>query len=69
VLETGEVGAGDAITVVDRPAHGVTAGTAFRALTTEQHRLPELAPALGYLPLKDQPKISAKIAARAGATV
>jgi MOSC domain-containing protein YiiM len=73
VLETGDVGAGDGIEVLDRPAHGVTAGTAFRALTTEQHRLPELAPALAHLPLKDQPKvqakIEAKIAARVGATV
>jgi MOSC domain-containing protein YiiM len=68
VLETGEVGAGDAVDVVHRPDHGITAGLAFRALTTEQHRLPELAPALAHLPVKNQPKIAAKIAARAGAT-
>jgi MOSC domain-containing protein YiiM len=69
VLETGELGAGDPVAVLDRPDHGVTAGLTFRALTTEQHRLPDLAPALRYLPLKDQPKIAAKIAARTGATV
>jgi MOSC domain-containing protein YiiM len=69
VLETGELGAGDPVTVVHRPEHGVTAGTAFRALTTEPRRLPELAPALGFLPLRNQPKIAAKIAARSGATV
>jgi MOSC domain-containing protein YiiM len=69
VLETGEVGADDPVTVVHRPDHGVRAGLAFRALTTEKHRLPELAPALRHLPLKDQPKLAAKIAARTGATV
>ena len=69
VLETGDVGGGDRIEVVHRPDHGVTTGSAFRALTTQQHRLPELAPALAHLPLKDQPKIAAKIAARNGITV
>jgi MOSC domain-containing protein YiiM len=67
VLETGEVGASDAVDVVHRPDHGITAGLAFRALTTEQHRLPELTPALAYLPVKNQPKIAARIAARTGA--
>jgi MOSC domain-containing protein YiiM len=67
VLETGQIGAGDAVDVVHHPGHGITAGLAFRALTTEQHRLPELAPALAHLPVKDQPKIAAKIAARTGA--
>jgi MOSC domain-containing protein YiiM len=62
VLETGEVGAGDAVEVVSRPDHGITTGMAFRLLTTEQHRLPELAPALEFLPHKDQPKIAAEIA-------
>jgi MOSC domain-containing protein YiiM len=69
VLETGDVGAGDAITVVHRPGHGVTAGDAFRAFTTQKSRLPELAPALEFLPHKDQPKVAAKIAARTGAAV
>ena len=32
--------------------------TAFRIVTTEQARLPELAPALRVLPLKDQPKLA-----------
>jgi MOSC domain-containing protein YiiM len=68
VLETGEIGASDAVDVVHRPGHGITTGLAFRALTTEQHRLPGLAPALAHLPVKDQPKIAAKIAARTGAT-
>ena len=62
VLQTGDVGAGDAVEVVSRPDHGITTGMAFRLLTTEQHRLPELAPALQYLPHKNQPTIAAQIA-------
>jgi MOSC domain-containing protein YiiM len=69
VLETGEVGAGDAVEVVARPDHEVTVGLTFRAFTTQKHRLPQLAPALRYLPVKDQPKIAAKIATRVGASV
>lgn len=61
VLETGDVGAGDEIEVLFRPDHGITAGRAFRLLTTEQTQLPELAPAVRYLPVKDQAKIRAKI--------
>jgi MOSC domain-containing protein YiiM len=69
VLETGDVAAGDGVEVVLRPGHGVTAGDAFRALTTEPHRLPELAPALSYLPLKNQPKVHEKITERISASV
>jgi MOSC domain-containing protein YiiM len=68
VLETGEIGTGDAVDIVSRPDHGITVGTAFRIVMTEKARLPELAPAVQYLPVKDQPKLSAKIAVRAGAT-
>jgi MOSC domain-containing protein YiiM len=67
VLETGELGAGDAVRIVERPEHGITVARAFRIVTTEQSRLPELAPALPHLPLKDQPKLAAKIAARTAA--
>ena len=70
VLQTGEIGAGDDVEVISRPDdHGITTGTAFRILSTEKHRLPELVPALAYLPLKDQPKIAAKIGARTGVRV
>ena len=69
VLETGELGAGDSVEVVARPDHGITVETAFRIATTQQHRLPELAPALQYLPVKDQPKVAAKIEARTGARI
>ena len=68
VLETGDVGAGDTVEVVSRPDHGVTVGLLFRATTTQRRRLPEIAPALEHLPLKDQPKLAARIAARTGAT-
>ncbi|MGB0100593.1 MAG: MOSC domain-containing protein [Nocardioides sp.] len=42
VVVEGEVGAGDEISVVHRPGHGVTVSTMFRALTTESSLLPEL---------------------------
>jgi MOSC domain-containing protein YiiM len=48
VVHDGEVAAGDPIKVVQRPAHGVTIGATFRALTTSPELLPALldAPAL-----------------------
>ena len=61
VLETGELGAGDAVEVLSRPDHGITVETAFRIAVRERSRLPELVPALGFLPVKNQPKIAAKI--------
>jgi len=61
VLETGELGAGDAVEVVSRPDHGITVATAFRIVLTQRSRLPELEPALPHLPLKDQPVLAAKI--------
>ena len=69
VLETGDVGAGDAIEVVLRPDHEVSTGLAFRALTTQLYRLPELAPALEFLPIKNQAEVAAKIEARTGSRV
>ena len=42
VLEPGPVQAGDAVTVVGRPAHGITVGTTFRAFTTRRDLLPML---------------------------
>ena len=61
VLETGELGAGDAIEVTERPDHGITVATAFRIVMTQRSRLPELEPVLPFLPLKDQPVLAAKI--------
>jgi MOSC domain-containing protein YiiM len=42
VLTEGEVAAGDELSVVHRPGHGVTVTTMFRALTTQAELLPEL---------------------------
>lgn len=42
VVEPGEVRAGDTVTVVHRPTHGVDIGTVFRALTTEPDLLVQL---------------------------
>jgi len=67
VLRTGEVGAGDAVEVVHRPEHGVTTGRTFRIFTTQKSRVAELVPALHHLPVKDQPKLRARIDARTGA--
>jgi MOSC domain-containing protein YiiM len=67
VLQPGALGAGDAVEVVSRPDHGVTVGEAFRIVTTGSDRLAELAPALEFLPQKDQPRLARRIAARTGA--
>jgi MOSC domain-containing protein YiiM len=64
VLTTGEL---DTVEVVSRPDHGVTVESAFRIAMTEKSRLPELAPALQYLPVKDQPKLAEKIEKRLAA--
>jgi MOSC domain-containing protein YiiM len=42
VIVPGEIRAGDAIEVVHRPEHGVTARMEFRATTTERELLPRL---------------------------
>ena len=42
VLVEGELSTGDAVEVVHRPAHGVTIGETFRALTLEPELLPHL---------------------------
>ncbi|MGY2081203.1 MOSC domain-containing protein [Modestobacter sp. SYSU DS0657] len=67
VLETGDVGAGDVVEVRDRPDHGITVGEAFRIATFEKSRVPELAPALPYLPVRAQPKLAAQIEKRLAA--
>jgi len=42
VVEEGRLQAGDTVSVVDRPGHRVSVGTAFRALTTDRELLPRL---------------------------
>ncbi|GHE13539.1 MOSC domain-containing protein [Klenkia taihuensis] len=66
VLRTGDVGAGDRVEVVHRPGHGVTAGTLFRALTTQRSRLVEVEPALDAVPHKDRDNLARRIAALVG---
>ncbi|MEW2133395.1 MOSC domain-containing protein [Streptomyces sp. NPDC005435] len=46
VIEPGEVRAGDAVEILHRPEHGVTAALQFRAVTTERELLPRLLPAI-----------------------
>ncbi|SDY08096.1 MOSC domain-containing protein YiiM [Modestobacter sp. DSM 44400] len=67
VLEPGHLAAGDVVEVVSRPDHGITVGRAFRIAMTEKSRLPDLAPALHHLPVKDQPKLAATIERRLAA--
>ena len=50
VVAPGAVRAGDAISVVHRPAHDVTIGLMFRALTVAKELLPRLLAAGGDLP-------------------
>jgi MOSC domain-containing protein YiiM len=42
VVGEGELQAGDTIRILDHPAHGVSVGEAFRALTTDRDLLPRL---------------------------
>ncbi|MEU6816533.1 MOSC domain-containing protein [Streptomyces sp. NPDC046860] len=42
VIEPGGIRAGDAVEIVHRPDHGVTAAKQFRAVTTERELLPSL---------------------------
>ena len=69
VLEVGDIGAGDAIEVLERPEHGVTIGLAFRAFTTERERLAALAPAREALPARNRPAVDAAVAARSATSV
>jgi MOSC domain-containing protein YiiM len=50
VLTPGEIASGDRLSVVHRPAHDVTIGLSFRALTTERDLLPSLLAAGDDLP-------------------
>jgi MOSC domain-containing protein YiiM len=61
VLEEGTVAAGDPIVVLDKPDHGVSVATMFRALLTEPQLLPRLIDVPG---LKDWVYERARFAAR-----
>lgn len=66
VLEAGDLGAGDAVEVLERPGHGITIGMTFRAFTSERALLAELGPARDALPRRNRPALDAALAARAG---
>jgi MOSC domain-containing protein YiiM len=57
VVTPGRVRAGDPVTVVSGPEHGVTIGLVFRALTTEKALLPSLLAAGGDLPEETRERI------------
>ncbi|WP_346539776.1 MOSC domain-containing protein [Micromonospora sp. DPT] len=61
VLREGEVGAGDPVEVVDRPAHGVTIGEVFRAMNLEPELLPRLLDA-AQLPEPVMEKVRRRVA-------
>ncbi|MGS2617583.1 MOSC domain-containing protein [Micromonospora sp. LZ34] len=63
LLRAGEVGAGDPVEVVDRPAHGVTIGEVFRALNLEPELLPRLLDAAD-LPESIREKARRRVAGR-----
>ncbi|MGC4821902.1 MOSC domain-containing protein [Micromonospora sp. DT63] len=63
VLREGEVGAGDPVEVVERPAHGVTIGEVFRATSLEPELLPRLLDA-DDLPEPIRDKVRRRLAAR-----
>jgi MOSC domain-containing protein YiiM len=64
VLETGDIGAGDPVEVLERPAHDVTVGLVFRAFTTQKYRITELEPALPSLPERNRAKVAERISRR-----
>ncbi|MET8309460.1 MULTISPECIES: MOSC domain-containing protein [unclassified Micromonospora] len=64
VLREGEVGAGDPVEVVERPAHGVTIGEVFRATSLEPELLPRLLDAED-LPVAIREKARRRLASRA----
>jgi MOSC domain-containing protein YiiM len=61
IVEPGEVTAGDAITVVDRPDHEVTVALMFRALTREPELLPLLLAAGDALEQETREKIERRL--------
>ena len=60
VVAPGPVRPGDAIAVVDRPAHDITVGVVFRALTREPLLLARVL-AAGALPEADQPAARSRL--------
>jgi MOSC domain-containing protein YiiM len=61
IIDEGEVGAGDDVRIVHRPAHGVTIGEAFRGFTGDRALAPRLL-AAEQLPSKDLDRVRAWLA-------
>ena len=66
IVQEGEVGAGDRVTVVHRPAHGVTIGETFRGLTGDRSLAPRLLEAV-ELPERDLERVRTWVARSAAA--
>lgn len=66
VLEPGTLTAGDEVSVVHRPTHGITVATMFRAFTTDRSLLPQLLEVGESLAAK--PRAAAEKAAQRAAT-
>ncbi|MYQ47874.1 MOSC domain-containing protein [Streptomyces sp. SID4985] len=66
VIEPGEIRAGDAVEIVHRPEHGVTAAMQFRAVTTERELLPRLLPAIDALHTETRARLHKYLAEQAG---
>lgn len=62
VVQPGIITAGDEITVVRRPDHGVTVTTMFRALTTERELVPRLLDAADDLPPAMRARLETRVA-------
>ena len=66
VERPGYVRAGDTVTVLDRPAHGVTVADVLAATTVERERLPTLAAAREYFGERDREHVDRLLAGRRG---
>ncbi len=66
VVEPGTVGAGDAVTVTDRPAHGVTVGDVFRIRQVAAPRLHQMLDELPDIATSLDHAVRRDLAARAG---
>ncbi|MFD8910111.1 MOSC domain-containing protein [Streptomyces sp. NPDC059575] len=66
VIEPGEIRAGDAVEIVHRPEHGVTAAMQFRAVTTERELLPGLLPAIDALHTETRARLHKYLTEQAG---
>ncbi|WP_256789332.1 MOSC domain-containing protein [Frankia sp. AvcI1] len=62
VLTVGEVAAGDPVTVLHRPDHGITVGQVFRAVMTDPDELPALGGITDLLPEDIRHRVQRRLA-------